>query len=455
MFARERNEAFALARLAAPLAAAHAGLQLMGVVDAAVVGRLGATQLGAIGIANALFFFFAILGTGIVMGVDPLTAQALGAGNLLLARRMMWQGVWLASLLGILLSLPMFVSPALLPRIGVEPAVTVAAASYLGIRTLSLLPMLVYFVIRSYLQARLLMRPIVLSIVVANVFNLVADVLLVHGGTVLPAWCGPLRSIPAYGIAGAAVASVIATLVQVAIVADGVRRIGATFDEPHRALVSGEFGKAFRVGLPTGLHMTAEVGIFALVGLVAGTLGEIDLAAHQIALTLAAMSFTVVVGIGVAGSVRVGRAIGARNSGEVRLAGLVAFAAGALFMLGAASLFWLFPEVLASLFTNDPRIIALSGPLLAVAAFFQISDGIQGVGAGVLRGAGDTRFTFVANLVGHWLIGLPTALYLAFRLEMGIVGLWWGLCAGLTAVAALLFVRFIRLSSVEIRPLID
>jgi len=148
-----------------------------------------------------------------------------------------------------------------------------------------------------------------------------------------------------------------------------------------------------------------------------------------------------------------GHAIGARNQAATRVAGHVAFAGGALVMSVGAIAFAFFPQAVARLVTNQQSIIAASVPLMLVAAVFQLSDGIQAAGAGVLRGAGDTHYAFVANLVGHWGIGLPVSLYLGFRAGMGVVGLWWGLCVGLTVVAILLFVRFERLSGSLIEPI--
>jgi MATE family multidrug resistance protein len=181
--------------------------------------------------------------------------------------------------------------------------------------------------------------------------------------------------------------------------------------------------------------------------------GRTPLAAHQIALTLSSVTFTFAMGIGNAGSVRVGLAVGARDTPGARRAGLLAFGVGAAFMGCMALLFLLFPRQLVALMTNVPEIAATAVPLLAVAAVFQISDGVQGVGAGVLRGAGDSRFTFTANVLGHYLLGLPLSLWLGFGLGLGVVGIWWGLCLGLTAVALALVWRFLRLSRREIVPL--
>jgi Na+-driven multidrug efflux pump len=211
--------------------------------------------------------------------------------------------------------------------------------------------------------------------------------------------------------------------------------------------------KALRVGVPVGLQMGAEVGVFALVGLLAGRLGAGSLAGHQISISLASFTFCWAVGVGQAGSVRVGWAIGGRDTKAARRAGLVAFAGGAGVMSVFALSFCLLPEHLARMLSDQPEVIAASIPLLAVCAVFQLSDGIQAVGAGVLRGAGDTMYPFLANLVGHYFVGLPVAIALGIFMGRGLIGLWWGLCAGLTAVAVALLSRFLRLSAREIVPL--
>ncbi|HYR29738.1 MAG TPA: MATE family efflux transporter, partial [Thermoanaerobaculia bacterium] len=158
-------------------------------------------------------------------------------------------------------------------------------------------------------------------------------------------------------------------------------------------------------------------------------------------------------GVAAAGTVRVGIGVGARDAQATRIAGHVAFVGGALVMACAAIAFLTWPRALARLMTDQEGVIAAAIPLFLVAAVFQLSDGVQAVGGGVLRGAGDTKFTFYANLFGHWAIGLPVALYLGFTKKLGIVGLWWGLCAGLTVVAVILYLRFERLSRDAIAPM--
>jgi MATE family multidrug resistance protein len=444
-----------LLRLAAPIAFTQAGYALMGLVDTAVVGRLGASALGAIGLANGLFFAVAIVGLGTMMGLDPLFAQALGAGDERRARALVWQGIWLSFAVTAVLAIPIALMPLLLEPARIEPAVARDARLFLWLRLPGLWPLLAFAGLRAYLQAAHRLRALVVATVLANVANFALDVALVYGRF----------GFPALGAPGSGLATSICSFLQLAVLAIAFQFRGHPAQLPvpggraggvgaeSRLLSPADLRKALAVGIPVGLQMGAEVGVFALVGLLAGRLGALALAAHQVALALASFTFCAAVGIGQAGSVRVGWAVGARNTRAARRSGLVAFAGGAGIMSMSALLFWLIPSSLARLLSDQPDVIAASVPLLAVCAFFQLSDGIQGVGAGVLRGAGDTRFAFLANLVGHYAVGLPVAIGLGLMCGLGVIGLWWGLCAGLTAVAIALLTRFLRLSSREIVPL--
>lgn len=438
-----RTEIGRLTRLAAPLAAAQAGTQMMGLVDVAILGRLGARELAAAGLGNAVFFSVSVIGMGLVFGVDPMISQAIGAGDRVRARRLLWQGIWLGLIVTAVLTAVLLAGAALLPYFGVKEELIAPGRQYLLVRTLSLAPFLLFFVVRGYLQAHHVTRPMMVAMIAANILNFFGDLAFVFGWWIIP----PM------GVAGAALATVLCTILELWIVAMAVKKIEVgEFD--HRW--SGpEIKRAFQVGLPVGLQMGAEVGVFALVALLAARIGTLDLAAHQLVIGLASFTYTAALGVAAAGTVRVGIGVGARDQEATRIAGHVAFVGGALVMACAALAFLTIPRPLARLITNQENVIAAAIPLFLVAAFFQLSDGIQAVGGGVLRGAGDTKFTFYANIVGHWLFGVPIALYLGFERELGIVGLWWGLCVGLTIVAVMLFVRFERLSRELIAPIAD
>jgi len=199
--------------------------------------------------------------------------------------------------------------------------------------------------------------------------------------------------------------------------------------------------KVLRLGTPIGLQLLAEIGVFSLVAVLAGRLGKVAVSAHHIAVGLASFTFMGVLGVSGATAVRVGHAVGEGRS--PRRAGLIGITMGAAFMACTSATFVIFPRPLVALFTDDPAITELSVALLGIAAMFQLFDGVQGVAAGALRGAGDVRFAFLANVAAHWLVGFPLAIILGLGLGLGAPGLWWGLLVGLALVAGLLSWRFL------------
>ncbi|MBL8921965.1 MAG: MATE family efflux transporter [Myxococcaceae bacterium] len=430
----------ALWRLALPLALAQAGQALMGLVDTAVVGRLSEVAQASAGLGNSLTFTIMFFGIGVMMALDPLVSQAIGARQPAEARTHYWTGVWLALFTSVVLLVPLFSTGAVLRLVGVQPEVAAGAVDYIELRFPGVFGQLLFVGARSYLQGNGRTRAIVVAMVAANVLNLVLDVGLVFG-------VGP---VPALGIRGASIATTACTWVQFLLL---VPALGPRSPQVRRRLDVPALVRALRVGLPVGLHLLAEGGVFGLAGLLAGRLGASSSAAHQVALTWASLTFCVALGIGSAGSVRVGWGVGAGDRRAARRSGLVAFGSGAAFMACTALMFVLMPAPLARLLSPNDGVVLVATSLFAVTAVFQVFDGVQGVGAGVLRGYADTRFTFVVNVVAHWLIGLPLSYWLGVRGSLGVVGLWWGLSAGLIVVALAVFARFEWLSRQEVRPL--
>jgi multidrug resistance protein, MATE family len=450
-----RSELLAIFVLGVPLMVTQMGQSLLGVVDVAILGRAGPALLGGVGLGNALYFGIGILGMGVMHGLDPLVSQALGAGDPGRARRLVWQGAWLAAALSLVLALPIGFAPGLLEPLGIAADVARQAGRFLGWRLLGLPFFFLYFAPRALLQAQNRLAPMVWAVALANLVNLGLDLLLVFGGAGLPAWAGPLRAVPALGVVGSAWASNVASALQTAILALAVRaELGGAGGRGIPAPERRELALALRVGLPAGLHMCAEVSFFSLLGsMVAGRLGTLPLAAHQVALQLASLSFTGTVGLGNAGAVRVGLAVGARDRAGARRAGLAALLGAAGFMACCALLFVAFPGRVARLMTDDPQVVATAVPLLRIAGAFQLFDGLQGVGAGILRGAGEAHYTFAANMIGYWVVGLPVVLFLTLGLGWGITGVWAGFVVSLAIIAVSLVRRFLRVSSREIVPL--
>lgn len=444
---RVRTELGELGKLAGPIILGFAGNQLLGIVDTAMVGRLRAADLAGTAVGAGIFFAITCFGLGAVLGIDPLLTQAVGAEEGARVEAVRRRAVSLTFWLTPPIMLALAVMPQLLRFMGVEPETTGAAARFLWGRLPSVLPFLLFSVYRAYLQSRKVTLPIVVASVGANVVNFVANLLLIFGDRSLVAMGLPGIGLPALGVLGSGFASSLAQVAMLAIVLAAANKLAplpgqGDADVKHRDIL--------RIGLPIGLTLMAEVGAFAIAGVLAARLGPHAAAGHQIAITLASMTFVVTLGLGSATTVRIGHAVGRHDSPQARLTGLVGFAAGTLFMSLTAIMFVLFARPLAGLLSDKPDVLAAAIPLIHIAAFFQISDGAQAVGAGALRGIGDTRFIQWANMAGHYLVGLPLAGFLAFTLHKAERGLWWGLSAGLTSVALALFFRFQRLSRGEL-----
>lgn len=432
-----RSELRTLLGLAGPLILGYAGGQLMSVTDAAMVGRLGAEPLAGVSIGNGVYFTVSCFGIGCVAGTEAPIAQALGAGERLRARRLLWQGVRVAVGVSLPLIVLMTIVPLFLPAIGIDPATTRQARAYQWARMLNVVPFLVFNAERAYLQAAGSTRPIIVATAVGLVANAVGNWLLIYR-------C-------ALGVVGAGIASTLAAAAMVLVAAPASSRVDAPEDRDRRRFDGALVREILRLGVPIGFQVVAEVGVFATVGVLAGRIGATSAAAHLVAITLASFTFCVTLGIGAATAVRVGRHIGAGDHAGARRAGLIGLGASTAFMTTAALAFFAFAPELASALTNDASVLAVAVPLLHVAAIFQVSDGLQSTAAGALRGAGDAHAPLYANLVGHWLVGLPVAIALGFVAHRGAVGLWWGLSLGLTVVALTLIGRFLWLSARPIR----
>ena len=435
-----------LMRLALPLSLVQVGYHMTGFVDTVLAGRVSDLVLGATGLGSAIFFTAAVLGMGIAMGLDAVAAQAFGSRRPDLARRALWQGGYAALLTSVPLSLLLVAVLVALERFGIAPELAHETRTYVYARLPSLFPVLLGVSLRSYLQALRSARPILWAVVVTNVVNLVGDWLLLFGDEGLVQLGLPAVGLRSYGVAGLGWASTLAAIGQTWMLLVAVRALdwprGAPMPRPHGPTLWA----LFRVGIPIGLQLLAEVGIFALTGVLMGGMGTAIMAAHQVALQLASMTFSVCLGIGAATAVQVGRAVGAGDVLATRRAGLAGVLLGASFMTVSAVILWLVPHELAQLMSADANVWPMAAVLIRIAGVFQLADGIQAVASGALRGAGITRWSLAAHLVSHWAVALPVALGLAFGAGMGAVGLWWGLCAGLASVAAALLIKFVHVS---------
>lgn len=425
--------------LAIPLAAQQLGFQLMGSVDAALLGRYDDVALAAAGVGNNLLFAITAIGLGVVMGLDSVIPRAIGASDLPGARRYLHAGLRLAVLVGLGCTLVVLAAPVLLDVADVAPDVAADARAYVYLRAVGVMPFLVSVALRSYLAARGVTRPLVIAVVVGNLANAGLDVVLIFGV--------PPLGVPAMGIVGAAIATVAINVLIPVVYLAAIRGLDGHGAPP--ASTRADVLEVAGYGAPVGGQLFAEVGIFGVVTLLAANLGTLAAAGHTIALNLSSFTFAVAVGVGAATSVRVGHAIGANDPALARRRGLLGLGVGMGLMAASAAVFVLAARPIAHLFTDDVAVIDAAVPLLMIAALFQLSDGAQAIAAGALRGLGDTRATLVGNLVGHYGVGLAVSLVLAYEVGLGAPGLWWGLSAGLTVTAAYLLARFLQRTRVR------
>lgn len=434
-----RDELRSLLRLAFPIVIAQLGMVSMGLVDTAILGRVSVDHLAGAAMGRAIVFAFNSVGIGVAAAVEPLASQALGAGE----RGRAWSAMQTTLRAVGLLWLPtafaaLFVTYLLAP-FGVDPKLASLAREFVLGNLPGIVAFHAFLVGRNFLQAHGKTRPFLIAAIVANIVNAALSVVLVGGDVFLgEVGIGPI-GLPSLGALGAGIGTSVASFLMAGIVLFAARA-----EKPRHPGEPIEMKRVFGLGVPVGLQVLAETSVFTLVALIAGALGSRVASAHQIAIGMASFTFMGALGVSSATSVRVGRAIGAGQS--PRIPGLIGMCLGAAVMLLGALGFGFAPRFLAGLFTDDPEVIAIGVDLLRIAAIFQLADGVQTVGAGALRGAGDVRFSFAANVAAYWVVGLPLALLLGFGLELGAPGMWWGLTAGVIVIALLLPSRFVRIA---------
>ncbi|MBA3259529.1 MAG: MATE family efflux transporter, partial [Gemmatimonadales bacterium] len=361
-------------RLALPVVIIQVGMMAMGVVDTIMVGHVSARALAAVALGNLYFFGLAVFAMGTLLVLDPVVAQAVGAGDEPAIARGMQRGVLLASLLtvpavGLLIAAEGFMTLAR------QPAEVVPVAAAYAVRLApAILPFFVFIVFRQSLQAMRLTVPIVIAIVVANLANAALNWILIFGRF----------GLPAMGVEGSAWATTISRWLLALLLVALVHRRLSPYLWPLRPEIweLAPLGRMLRLGVPIGCQYVLEFGAFALVALMMGWLGEMEMAGHQVAINLASLTFMVPLGTSDAASVLVGQAVGRQDPDAARGAAHSALLCGAGFMTFTAAVFLALPGPLARLYTDDVSVVMLAATLIPLAGVFQVFDGLQAVGGG-------------------------------------------------------------------------
>ncbi len=424
------NEIRDVARLAAPIVLVQVGLSLMGTVDAAMVGRVSSTDLAAVGLGNLWWVTVALFGAGVIMAIDPVVAQALGAGDMEEAALGVQRGLLLAVAMTVVVALCLWPTAWVLRTLGQPEAVIPIAAGWVRVQIPSTLPFFVFVAMRQSLQAQHVVKPVVVAVLLSNALNVFLNWVFIFGHL----------GVPPLGALGASISTTIGRYIGTALL------IGLGWSALKPLLVPWRpaalhwhpASRMLRIGVPIGIHQFFEIvafgGALALIGL----LGTVPLAGHEITISIASLTYMVPLGVSAAAAVLVGRAIGEGDGDKARREASAALVCGVGFMGVSAILLAIFPGPLGRLFTPDPAVLAITGALIPLAALFQLFDGVQGVSSGILRGAGDTHVAMYINVLAYAVVGLPLGAYLCFRAGYGATGMWWGLVVALVVAAAAL-----------------
>ncbi len=429
-----RRELRKLAELSLPVAATQLSMMLLGFVDTVMLGRVSVEAIAGSSLANVWIFGTMMFANGVLLGIDPIVAQAHGARDGARAGLAVQRGLVMAALLSLPTVLLWAQTERFLLLAGQDPALARAAHAYTQVQIPSIPFFLAWSALRQYLQGRELMRPALWVILAANVVHVGLNWVLIFGH---------LGS-PALGLVGAGIATALSRafcFVGLALLIRALALHAGAWVPWSRAALDGRgLAEIVTLGVPVAIQVSLEMWAFSGAALIAGRLGATAIAAHTVTLNMAALAFMLPLGISQGAVTRVGNLIGAREPAQAQRAAWIALAMGAGVMTASALAFVVFRQWLPRIYTPDPEVIALCAAILPIAAAFQIFDGTQVVGCGILRGMGRTRPAAVFNLVSYWCLGLPLGGWLALRGGWGLAGIWWGLCFGLAVAATLLVV---------------
>jgi multidrug resistance protein, MATE family len=398
----------------------------MNTVDIIMVGQLGPAAIGAIGVGGNAFYCLAIFGMGLLLGLDTLVSQSHGAGDRGDTHRSLAQGVYAAILIALPLMIAFRFVPPIFDLFGINPKVSILAGPFLLALSWSTLPLLLYGAFRRYLQGIGHVRPVMFTLISANIVN----------------WFFNWILIPRLGVVGSALSTCLARVYMAGMLLFFVWWFERGYEAGFRSLLRKpdmrRMAHLLSIGLPAATQILLEIGAFGAAGILAARLAPVALAAHQIALSCASISYMVPLGISSAAAVAVGQAVGRGEPAVARRSGFIALGLALAFMGCSALAFWFIPRPILRIYTNDAGVLGSAVGLLAIAAFFQLFDGVQTVATGALRGIGETRVPMLVNLGGYWVFGLPVGYLLCFHAGRGVQGLWWGLTLALVAIALIL-----------------
>ncbi|AIZ41960.1 MATE family efflux transporter [Cellulophaga baltica] len=431
--------------LAVPVIMGMLGHTFVQLADNIMVGQLGTAELAAVSLGNSFVFVAMSLGIGFSTAITPLVAEADAAGKKEDGKSALKHGLLLCTILGLLLFGVIMLAKPVMYLMKQPPEVVELALPYLDLVALSLVPLIIFQAFKQFSEGLSQTKYPMYATIIANVVNITLNYLLIFGNL----------GFPKMGIVGAAIGTLASRVIMVLFIWLLLRSkkkfhdyvTGFNFAKLEDKVMS----KIINLGFPSALQMFFEVGIFTSAVWLSGVLGKNHQAANQIALNLSSMTFMVGMGLGVAAMIRVGNQKGLSDFKSLRRIAISIFFLTFLLEIVFAAIFFIFNQWLPTIYLNvddvanqvdNMEVISIAAQLLVVAAIFQISDGLQVVILGALRGLQDVKVPTFITFVAYWMIGFPTSYYLSLYTELKSIGIWIGLLAGLTASAILLYIRF-------------
>lgn len=422
--------------MAYPVVISQLGHMFTMVADSVMVGQLGTIPLAACALGNSIFGIFMVSGIGISQGVTPLVAQENGKNNKTICGQYLEQGVIISLITGVLLFGLVALIAQQLSLLGQSDAVAIAAKDYLLIIGASVIPLMAFQSFRQFAEGLGYTKQAMYISIIGNIINIIFNFLLIYG----------LLGFPAMGLYGAGLGTFISRVFMAIFM--GWFVIKSSIFTPYLAKFTlrqpdfGKLKKIIKLGFPISLQYFFEVGAFSGAAIMVGWIGAQELAAHQIAINLAAFTYMGASGIGVAATIRAANALGKKDFKKIKLSAITSYHLVIFYMCITAVIFLTCNKLLPWIYIRNEEVILIASQLLIVAAFFQISDGIQVVGVGILRGLSDVKIPTIITLIAYWVIGLPFGYLLGFTFKMGALGIWISLSFALTLAATLLYYRF-------------
>ena len=429
--------------LAYPVMITMLGQVMTGVADSIMIGWTGAIPLAASSLANVIFSLAITFGIGVSFAITPFVAEYHGAGKNENIVKVLQHGLLINTCVAILLMVLVYCCSFLLPLANQPLPVVQETTPYLNILTWAIFPTLLFQTFRQFAEGLHDTKMAMVIVIGTNLLNIALNYILIFG----------MGEIPPLGLLGAGYATLIARIMMALWMALYIYH-GKKFKSFRKGFKVGKYHsdmikRLLNMGIPSGFQFIFEVGAFGFSAIMMGWIGTPELAAHQIAINLATISYMTTSGLGAAATIRVGYFLGQGDRKMLREAAFTLIGMALFLMLVWASLFIFGRMALPKLYINDPEVWKVASPLLIIAGFFQLSDGLQVVCAGALRGLKDVKIPSLLIFVSYWILGLPIGYLLAFHTPLKSVGIWTGLLIGLTLTASALVIRFYHLSKKE------